>query len=139
MTDTGYDHSGAIVNKCASGYSLDPINNSCLNAACWDVSLKFAAGGLYSTVGDLYKWDQASYSDQYVFQAAENIVPISRPQKRRPVGNPGLFLFSIRQCHRKKIVRTMNIGARSLRARHKRPLAFDQPDVVYSRCCLRDS
>lgn len=32
------------------------------------MSLKGAAGGLYSTVGDLYKWDQALYTDQLVSQ-----------------------------------------------------------------------
>ena len=56
MTELGYDRSSPIVKERASGYS-----NQYVKAYCWDVSLKYAAGGLYSTTGDLYKWDQALY------------------------------------------------------------------------------
>ena len=38
------------------------------------MSLKYAAGGLYSTVGDLYKWDQALYTDQLVSQETLNTI-----------------------------------------------------------------
>jgi CubicO group peptidase (beta-lactamase class C family) len=34
-----------------------------------DSSVSFAAGAIYTTVGDLYKWDQALYSDRIVSQA----------------------------------------------------------------------
>jgi CubicO group peptidase (beta-lactamase class C family) len=32
------------------------------------MSIPFAAGALFSTVEDLYRWDQALYSDQFVSQ-----------------------------------------------------------------------
>ncbi|HUI52470.1 MAG TPA: serine hydrolase [Terriglobales bacterium] len=62
MHDTGYDHWSAILPKRASGYSqtLDGIEN----APYLDMSLPYAAGSLYSTVEDLYKWDQALYTDK---------------------------------------------------------------------------
>ena len=40
------------------------------NAAYLDMSVPHAAGGLYSTVEDLYRWDQALYTEQLVPQAA---------------------------------------------------------------------
>jgi CubicO group peptidase (beta-lactamase class C family) len=62
MHDTGYDHWSTIIPKRASGYSqtLDGI----VNAAYLDMSLPYAAGSLYSTVEDLFKWDQALYTDK---------------------------------------------------------------------------
>jgi CubicO group peptidase (beta-lactamase class C family) len=65
MTESGYDRSSTIVKQRASGYSIDQ-DGGIVNAYCTDVSIKYAAGGLYSTVGDLYKWDQALYTDQLV-------------------------------------------------------------------------
>ena len=68
MTESGYDRSSAIVKNRASGYSTE--YGQMINAPCWDVSLKYAAGGWYSTVGDLYKWDQALYTDQLISKEA---------------------------------------------------------------------
>lgn len=64
MADSGYDRSSTIVKQRAKGYS--GYSGRLSNADCWDVSLKYAAGGLYSTVGDLYKWDQALYTSPLV-------------------------------------------------------------------------
>jgi CubicO group peptidase (beta-lactamase class C family) len=62
MSDTGYDHWPTIIPKRASGYeqTLDGIQN----APYLDMALPYAAGSLYSTVEDLYKWDQALYTDK---------------------------------------------------------------------------
>jgi CubicO group peptidase (beta-lactamase class C family) len=66
MSETGYDRFSTIVKNRASGYDFDPIQAQYVNAPGWDVSQRYAAGGWYSTVGDLYKWDQAIYTDQLV-------------------------------------------------------------------------
>jgi CubicO group peptidase (beta-lactamase class C family) len=58
MTNTGYDHAGEIVKRRARGYAAGP-DGKLANADYIDMSIPFAAGGLYSTVGDLYLWDQA--------------------------------------------------------------------------------
>jgi len=66
MSDSGYDHANLIVKNRASGYSLDQNILKFVNVPCRDASLNYAAAGLYSTVEDLFKWDQALYTDQLV-------------------------------------------------------------------------
>lgn len=65
MTESGYDRASIIVKNRASGYSINP-GIQLVNVRGWDVSQRYAAGGLYSTVGDLLKWDQALYTDRLV-------------------------------------------------------------------------
>jgi CubicO group peptidase (beta-lactamase class C family) len=64
MKDSGYDHYADILPKRASGYDLEL--EGVVNAPYLDMSLPYAAGSLYSTVEDLYKWDQALYTDKLV-------------------------------------------------------------------------
>jgi CubicO group peptidase (beta-lactamase class C family) len=61
MKSSGYDVSETVLKKRASGYELRP--DGYVNAQFIDMSVPFAAGGLYSTVGDLYRWDQALYGN----------------------------------------------------------------------------
>jgi CubicO group peptidase (beta-lactamase class C family) len=74
MSESGYDRASAIVENRASGYSINRPYYDIINAPCYDVSFKFAHGGLYSTIGDLYKWDQALYTDQLVSQETLNTI-----------------------------------------------------------------
>jgi len=67
MTNTGYDHYAEIIPKRASGYQQQLAG--VVNAPYLDMSLPYAAGSLYSTVEDLYKWDQALYSDKLLPEA----------------------------------------------------------------------
>ena len=60
MTDTGYDHNR---DDLAVGYK-----GIFSKADFVDMSIPYAAGGLYSTVEDLYKWDQALYTHQLLQQ-----------------------------------------------------------------------
>jgi len=62
MKNTGYDHYATIIAKRASGYIKTPDGYS--NAPYLDMSIPYAAGSLYSTVEDLYLWDQALYADK---------------------------------------------------------------------------
>jgi CubicO group peptidase (beta-lactamase class C family) len=61
MKDSGYDTRGPIIPHRAEGYYWK---------AGWrrppyiSMTLPFAAGGLYSTVGDLLIWDQALYTNK---------------------------------------------------------------------------
>ena len=64
MNSTGYDHYEEIIEKRASGYHKAGLK--IINAPYIDMSLPFAAGALYSTVEDMYKWDQALYTDKLV-------------------------------------------------------------------------
>ncbi|MCL4811912.1 MAG: serine hydrolase [Vicinamibacteraceae bacterium] len=64
MRSSGYDRSGPVIEKRARGYerSLGGVRN----ADYLDMSLPYAAGSLYSTVEDLFLWDQALYGDTIV-------------------------------------------------------------------------
>ena len=71
MKNTGYDHHNTIIPKRASGYSLTPVVS---NAAYLDMSIPYAAGSLYSTVEDLYLWDQALYTDKVLSVASKELM-----------------------------------------------------------------
>jgi D-alanyl-D-alanine carboxypeptidase len=57
MTDTGYDQPAKVLPKRASGYNRR--DDGLINAPYLDMNQPYAAGSLYSTVGDLLKWDRA--------------------------------------------------------------------------------
>jgi CubicO group peptidase (beta-lactamase class C family) len=62
MKDSGYTHSETVLSHRAAGYERSP--SGLRNARYYDMSIPFAAGALYSTVGDLCLWDQALYGDR---------------------------------------------------------------------------
>lgn len=62
MNDSGYDHHKSILKERATGY--ERRGTKMLNARYLDMSIPYAAGAIYSTVEDLYKWDQALYTNQ---------------------------------------------------------------------------
>jgi CubicO group peptidase (beta-lactamase class C family) len=64
MVNTGYDYNGLILKRRAVGYTLR--GETLITAPFVDMSVPFAAGGLYSTVEDLYLWDQALYTERLV-------------------------------------------------------------------------
>lgn len=57
MKDSGYDRHQTVLPKRAAGYERTP--EGVRNAAYLDMSLPYAAGSLYSTVEDLFRWDRA--------------------------------------------------------------------------------
>ena len=59
MRDTGYLHATHLASGYGNSYELTP-------AEAADPSVDYAAGGLYSTVGDLYLWDRALFDDQFL-------------------------------------------------------------------------
>ncbi|NOK36404.1 tetratricopeptide repeat protein [Corallococcus exercitus] len=67
MKDSGYDVHATVLPKRASGYELDP--KGYVNAPYLDMSLPYAAGSLYSTVEDLYRWDRALYENKLLPEA----------------------------------------------------------------------
>jgi CubicO group peptidase (beta-lactamase class C family) len=58
MSQTEYDRPETLVPSRAAGYR-GTRGVPTANAAFRDMSNSFAAGGLYSTVGDLYRWERA--------------------------------------------------------------------------------
>ena len=66
MNDTGYDNHPDILKNRATGYEKN--GNSYVNSRYLDMSIPYAAGSMYSTVEDLYLWDQALYTNKLLPQ-----------------------------------------------------------------------
>ena len=77
MKNTGYDHHETILARRAAGYEKRP--GGYINAPYLDMSLPYAAGSLYSSVEDLYLWDQALYTEKLL-----------SPQLKELMFKPGL-------------------------------------------------
>ena len=62
MNNSGYDHHGTVLMNRSSGY--DKKGSSYVNAPYINISVPYAAGCMYSTVEDMYLWDQALYKSE---------------------------------------------------------------------------
>jgi CubicO group peptidase (beta-lactamase class C family) len=62
MRNSGYTHTETLIPHRAAGY--ERISAGFQNARFYDFSIPFSAGALYSTVGDLFLWDQALYTEK---------------------------------------------------------------------------
>lgn len=82
MEHTGYDVDERILKGRAAGYTID--GRTLKNSHYVDASNLYAAGGLYSTVDDLYRWTQALYRDQLISQ--ENLEKAFSIQTTTPDG-----------------------------------------------------
>lgn len=102
MENTGYEHNDQILKKRASGYYVN--GRSFVNANYIDMSTPYAAGGIYSTVEDLYRWDRALYTEELVSRQYRDLLFERHSQLGRmhygygwelgqmPVGNSGARL-----------------------------------------------
>jgi CubicO group peptidase (beta-lactamase class C family) len=57
MNDSGYDRETDILKGRASGYQIK--DGRLANADFIDMSIPFSAGGIYSTVEDMFRWNEA--------------------------------------------------------------------------------
>lgn len=57
MMNTGYDKASEILRNRASGY--EEKEGHVINSDFIDMSIPYAAGGIYSTVEDLFRWNEA--------------------------------------------------------------------------------
>lgn len=62
MENSGMDYHDEILKDRASGYQI--LGTLLVNAPYLDMSNAYATAGMYSTVEDLFRWDQALYSNQ---------------------------------------------------------------------------
>ena len=65
MRNTGVHHSDAVLKNVALGYDGGPKR-----AVNWDMSWAGGAGALYSTVGDLYRWNEAVFHRKVLTEAS---------------------------------------------------------------------
>ena len=68
MKNSGYDDMVTILQNRASGYELWATGLE--NARYQDMSVWHAAGAVYSTVRDLYRWDRALYTEKVLTKAS---------------------------------------------------------------------
>lgn len=78
LTNTGYDHGKERLAGSALGYSMK--DNKVVPADKASMMVPYAAGGLYSTVGDLYKWQSALLGGR-VFKKDETLDAMLKPNK----------------------------------------------------------
>ncbi|MGH8143393.1 MAG: serine hydrolase domain-containing protein [Steroidobacteraceae bacterium] len=69
MRDSGYGSNSAIIARRAHGYTPGP-DGAPINADYIDMSVPYAAGGLYSTSADLLRWEQALYGGKLLSAAS---------------------------------------------------------------------
>lgn len=91
MNDSGYDLSSPIIKKRASGYGKN--HNGFANAPYLDMTLPYAAGSMYATVEDLYKWDQALYN--YTILSKENTKLLFKPAIELGANNAYAYGFMV--------------------------------------------
>lgn len=71
MQASGFDHHDTILKNRATGYEKN--GGDFLNSKYLDMSIPYAAGSLYSTVEDLYLWDQALYTNTLLSKASMDL------------------------------------------------------------------
>lgn len=103
MNDSGYDIPSTILRNRASGYRFR--GNELINSDYVDMTLPCGAGALYSTVEDLYKWDQALYTEKLV--SKNSLISIFTPyyaeaNEIHPSGYG--YGWNIHQVHGKNVV-----------------------------------
>jgi CubicO group peptidase (beta-lactamase class C family) len=67
MGHSGYDRARDITKERASGYQI--IDGHVVNADFIDMSIPFSAGGIYSTIEDIYLWNEALTEDGKLLSA----------------------------------------------------------------------
>jgi len=89
MTDSGYDSNSRVIPHHAYGYTPGPQGIS--DAGYVDMTVPYAAGGLYSTTRDLLKWQNGLYGGRV-------LKPASLEKMTRPFKNDygcGLFISTV--------------------------------------------
>lgn len=97
MVDSGYDHN---LDDIARGYTGE--SGRWRKAEELDMSLPYAAGALYSTVEDMYRWDQALYTEQLVPQAL--LEEMFTPFAATPIGGYG-YGWIVTHKHTRPVIR----------------------------------
>ncbi len=77
MNDSGYDSNSAIIPQRASGYQPGP--GGLANADFINMTVPFAAGGLYSTTEDLLRWERGLFGGKLLSSAS--LIKMTTPFK----------------------------------------------------------
>lgn len=91
MADSGYDSESVVIQNRASGYT--PESTGLVNAHYVDMTIPFSAGGLYSTTGDLLRWERGLFGGKL-------LSPVSLKEMVTPFKNNyafGLFVGNVNE------------------------------------------
>jgi len=72
IEESGMDYADRILKDRAAGYRIE--GRALINAPYLDMSNAYATAGMYSTVGDLYAFDQALYNELLISQESQEIM-----------------------------------------------------------------
>lgn len=72
MENSGYDSNKKVLKNRSVGYNR--FANTYENSNFIDMSVPYAAGGIYSTVEDLYLWDRALYTEKLLPQKYKDLL-----------------------------------------------------------------
>jgi len=72
MNNSGYDHFENVLRNRSTGYERDGVNFR--NSNYIDMSIPYAAGSIYSTVEDMYLWDQALYTNKLLTDKTKTLM-----------------------------------------------------------------
>jgi CubicO group peptidase (beta-lactamase class C family) len=95
MTNSGYDHFDSILKNRATGYSLG--RGKMINSAYIDMTQPYSAGSLYSTVEDLFTWNEALSSDKI-------LTAKSREMMMAPVKNDYAYGLGVQTKSGRRVV-----------------------------------
>lgn len=126
MQNTGYYAQDTILQNLATGYIRE--GDSLLSAPQWHMSQSFSAAGLYTTVGDLFKWDQALRSTQLL--SREGMEAIFTPYRDKIKYGFGWYLNDPVINGEKRLYAGHNGGASGYRAQMMRGVS-EELVVVY--------
>jgi CubicO group peptidase (beta-lactamase class C family) len=82
MRDTGVDNGTDVVDDLASGYRLQA--GKIVHSEFVDMRIPFAAGDVYSTAGDLARWEEGLYGGKLL-----------RPESLKKMTTPGMGSFGL--------------------------------------------
>jgi CubicO group peptidase (beta-lactamase class C family) len=89
MKDSGYDSNTRVIENRATGYTPGPDGPAI--AGYIDMSIPFSAGGLYSTTGDLLRWEEGLYGGKL-------LQPVSLQKMTTPFRNNYAFGLMVQKA-----------------------------------------
>jgi len=95
MTNSGYDRNERVIKQRATGYSRR--GDAVVNSAYIDMTIPHGAGALYSTVEDLYQWEQALFGGKL-------LQPKSLAAMTTPVKNDYAYGLGVNQQFNRKAI-----------------------------------
>jgi CubicO group peptidase (beta-lactamase class C family) len=95
MNDSGYDSNSRIILRRAAGYSHG--SNGLVNTHYIDMSVPHAAGGLYSTTGDLLRWTRGLFGGKL-------LSPTSLAKMQTPFKNNFAMGLVVRAANGRRLI-----------------------------------